>query len=688
MENELIEIKYYNEAKDKFAGTSYLGIQVEHFANIQHKGLDRIEILSNQSEISLKHCVDIKLKELECEWQILEHNQIDTLLINGLNIPCQIDWKDFKELRTFKEPNPETKLRNELDQIKEPIKPELLDFPRKQEVAIPTRLNLEELPIKPHILFLPINPSKKNFLTYLQEYIDIFKNSEQISSSQITLAWKLINEISHLQNYDEILTDISRTDKNGVFFSGAEKRYDSACKKWNPNELRIKDYNETCVLNWKKQCADIEFKNHQINLKYLRELEAHSKQTEKDDAEYLRGLEEHFNRFDLDNTQYQTDIENYKNRRNFKLQEIDSCVKEWEIRRSQFQLCKETYKEQIDDLKRRYSNFDLNAVAEYSKLVLEYSKYPEFVLKKFEVDYNQETKILVIEYALPPIDTLPTLKEVKWIKHDLKKYYISETQLQKDFEKTMYSITLRSIYELFHTDEINALDAICFNGWVSSLNKATGKRENNCILSIQAKKVEFNEIDLSLVDPKICFKSFKGVSSSKLSAITSIQPIIQIDRKDKRFVESQNITHNIDESTNLAAMDWEEFEHLIREVFEKEFSYNGGEVKVTQASRDGGVDAIAFDPDPIRGGKIVIQAKRYTNTVGVSAVRDLFGTVMNEGANKGILVTTSDYGPDSYEFAKGKPITLLNGSNLLYLLEKHGHNARIDIEEARRLMKG
>ena len=82
-------------------------------------------------------------------------------------------------------------------------------------------------------------------------------------------------------------------------------------------------------------------------------------------------------------------------------------------------------------------------------------------------------------------------------------------------------------------------------------------------------------------------------------------------------------------------MDWEDFEHLIRELFEKEFSVNGGEVKVTQASRDGGVDAVAFDPDPIRGGKIVIQAKRYTNTVGVSAVRDLYGTVLNEGATKG-----------------------------------------------------
>jgi restriction system protein len=95
------------------------------------------------------------------------------------------------------------------------------------------------------------------------------------------------------------------------------------------------------------------------------------------------------------------------------------------------------------------------------------------------------------------------------------------------------------------------------------------------------------------------------------------------------------------------------------------------------------VDAIVLDPDPIRGGKIVIQAKRYTNVVGLSAVRDLYGTVINEGANRGILVTTADYGADSYEFVKGKPLSLLNGSNLLNLLEKHGRKARIDLREAK-----
>jgi len=283
---------------------------------------------------------------------------------------------------------------------------------------------------------------------------------------------------------------------------------------------------------------------------------------------------------------------------------------------------------------------------------------------------------------------LPSIKEVKYIatRKELKETYISDSQKQKMFDEAMYKITLRTIHELFEADAANALDAISCNGWIKAINKATGKEENNCILSIQVKKSEFLEIDLANVDPKTCFKNLKGVASSKLSTLTPVQPILQVSKVDKRFVESYEVANKIDTSTNLAAMDWEDFEHLIRELFEKEFQTNGGEVKVTQASRDGGVDAIAFDPDPIRGGKIVIQAKRYTNTVGVAAVRDLYGTIVNEGATKGILVSTADYGPDAYGFAKGKPLTLLNGSNLLHLLEKHGHHAKIDLREAKKIL--
>jgi restriction system protein len=205
------------------------------------------------------------------------------------------------------------------------------------------------------------------------------------------------------------------------------------------------------------------------------------------------------------------------------------------------------------------------------------------------------------------------------------------------------------------------------------------------VISLQTTKDEFLAINFSGIEPKACFKMLKGVSASRLLELTPVRPLAVLNTDDDRFVPAYDVVGAIDERTNLAAMDWQDFENLIREIFEKEFSQNGGEVKITQASRDGGVDAVAFDPDPIRGGKIVIQAKRYTNTVGVSAVRDLYGTVHNEGATKGILVTTSDFGPDAHAFAKGKPLTLLSGSELLYLLQRHGHKAKIDLHEAKLL---
>jgi hypothetical protein len=56
--------------------------------------------------------------------------------------------------------------------------------------------------------------------------------------------------------------------------------------------------------------------------------------------------------------------------------------------------------------------------------------------------------------------------------------------------------------------------------------------------------------------------------------------------------------------------------------------------------------------------------------------------MQNEGASKGILVTTSGYGKASFEFAQNKPLELLSGSNLLYLLEEHAEiTAKIEPPE-------
>jgi len=157
-----------------------------------------------------------------------------------------------------------------------------------------------------------------------------------------------------------------------------------------------------------------------------------------------------------------------------------------------------------------------------------------------------------------------------------------------------------------------------------------------------------------------------------------IKPIIDINMVDPRFIQEQDVLSSIDNRTNLMALTPSEFESLITNLFQK----MGLETKLTLPSRDGGVDCVAFDQRPILGGKVVIQAKRYKHTVGVSSIRDLFGTMLNEGASKGILVTTSGYGKASFEFANGKPIELISGANLLYLLREHaGVDAKIEPPE-------
>jgi len=360
----------------------------------------------------------------------------------------------------------------------------------------------------------------------------------------------------------------------------------------------------------------------------------------------------------------------------------------YEKKKSAFEEEKVRDNEALEHFRTRYQEADPKAIEEYCDLVLNRSEYPDYFPKDWVLEYREESRMVVVDYSLPSPEQLPKVESYSYIKarDEIKQKNIPETTFKKMFDSVVYQVCIRTIHELFEADVINAIDVVAFNGIVTNVNPATGILEAKVIVSVSAEKDKFLTYDLSKVDPKATFKHLKGVAAISLVDLTPIPPVIKLDKTDKRFIEGKSMVEGLSESVNLASMDWEDFEHLIRELFEQEFAANGGEVKVTQASSDGGVDAIAFDPDPIRGGKIVIQAKRYTNTVGVSAVRDLYGTVMNEGATKGILVTTSAYGKDSYLFAKDKPITLLNGNNLLALLEKHGHAARINITEAKKLL--
>jgi len=115
--------------------------------------------------------------------------------------------------------------------------------------------------------------------------------------------------------------------------------------------------------------------------------------------------------------------------------------------------------------------------------------------------------------------------------------------------------------------------------------------------------------------------------------------------------------------TSLKAMQWKEFEHLIAEVYERQgfaVSY------ALDVGPDGGVDVVLRRA----GRRWLVQCKCWrTWSVGVATVREMFGILHHEGADDVIVVTTGDFTEDARNFAKGKPIVLINGQELWELVQ-------------------
>ena len=329
-------------------------------------------------------------------------------------------------------------------------------------------------------------------------------------------------------------------------------------------------------------------------------------------------------------------------------------------------------------------SFSGGDIEQQTHLILDSIDLPKWMPCNYEVKYDKETKILIVEHEFVDIGSINWVKTVM-LKSGATYKPLNQKELKHATDLLYPSITLRLACELA-TQLSGDVEAIAINGWADYTVKATGNIKRAYCSSLLATIDDLKELSLTTLEPLTAFASLKGNVARALE-LTPIAPKIKINTNDSRFVDEKEVLGNLSNEQNLASMNWEDFEHLCRQLFEKVFAVTGATVKVTQASRDLGVDAVIFDPDPIRGGKIVVQAKRYVNTVDVSAVRDLWGTVMNEGAMKGILVTTSQYGPEAYSFTQNKPLQLINGNELLSLLEQHGYKFRINLEEARKFLK-
>jgi hypothetical protein len=112
--------------------------------------------------------------------------------------------------------------------------------------------------------------------------------------------------------------------------------------------------------------------------------------------------------------------------------------------------------------------------------------------------------------------------------------------------------------------------------------------------------------------------------------------------------EVLKILHN--EPNLLREISPRRFEEVIAELLTR----LGYRVRLTQASRDGGADILAFKDDPLGTFLYIVECKRYApdKGVGIGIVQRLNGVVQERRATAGILATTSYFTKPAKDFQK------------------------------------
>ncbi len=119
--------------------------------------------------------------------------------------------------------------------------------------------------------------------------------------------------------------------------------------------------------------------------------------------------------------------------------------------------------------------------------------------------------------------------------------------------------------------------------------------------------------------------------------------------REKRDSFTKNWKNSAQTAQDLLDISPAQFEKMVVELYEIR-CYSA---KLTGTTGDHGVDVVVQTP---KGEKWIIQCKKWRGSVGEPVVREFFGTMHHEKADRGLLVTTGRFTRQAHEWAKGKPL--------------------------------
>lgn len=132
-----------------------------------------------------------------------------------------------------------------------------------------------------------------------------------------------------------------------------------------------------------------------------------------------------------------------------------------------------------------------------------------------------------------------------------------------------------------------------------------------------------------------------------------VQKILLSNEQNRKYnlneIDLQVYKEIISNPELVQSINWRNFEFVLAKILEK-FEY---EVEVLKGSKDGGIDVIALKKNSSFGTeRYLIQAKKWSNKVGVDPVRQLLWAHNEYKVTKSCLITTSKFTKGALELGE------------------------------------
>ena len=127
--------------------------------------------------------------------------------------------------------------------------------------------------------------------------------------------------------------------------------------------------------------------------------------------------------------------------------------------------------------------------------------------------------------------------------------------------------------------------------------------------------------------------------------------------------------------SKLHNIDPQRFEQIVIDLLVK-MGYGGNfedAAQVTKYRKDDGIDGVIKE-DKLGLDKIYVQAKRWAGSVGKPQIHGFIGALSEQGANKGVFITTSKFSSEARAFKPKSDVKviLIDGEELCHYMIEYG----------------